>query len=79
MGGAMTIEKGFLSLMAGVAVGITGISAVSQGKVASSSIGATAKNANVKGKVLIFVVMPEIAALFGFVTAIMLLITGQVF
>ena len=79
MGGNMTPEKGFLSLMAGIAVGITGISAVSQGKVASSSIGATAKNASVKGKVLIFVVMPEIAALFGFVTAIMLLITGQVF
>lgn len=79
MGGNMTIEKGFLSLFAGLAVGITGVSAVNQGKVASSSIGATAKNAAIKGKVLIFVVMPEIAALFGFVVAIMVLIAGAVF
>lgn len=79
MGGNMTVEKGIISLMAGIAVSITGISAIFQGKVASSSIGAAAKNPRVRGKVLIFVVMPEIAALFGFVIAIMLLVSGQVF
>ena len=79
MAGNMTIEKGFLSLFAGLAVGITGVSAVNQGKVASASIGAAAKNSSIKGKVLIFVVMPEIAALFGFVVAIMVLIAGNVF
>ncbi len=79
MGGNMTMEKGLLSLTAGLVVGITGLTGILQGKVASSSIGASAKNPNIKGKVLIFVVMPEIAALFGFVIAIMLLISGQVF
>ena len=79
MNGGLTMEKGWFALAAGLAVGITGISAVSQGKVASSSIGATAKNAAIKGKVLIFVVMPEIAALFGFVVGIMTLIAGGVF
>ena len=79
MGGAMNMEKGFLSLTAGVVVGLTGLTGIMQGKVASASIGASAKNPGIKGKVLIFVVMPEIAALFGFVIAIMLLISGQVF
>lgn len=79
MGGNMTMEKGLLSLTAGFVVGVTGLTGILQGKVASSAIGASAKNSSIKGKVLIFVVMPEIAALFGFVIAIMLLISGQVF
>ncbi len=79
MNGGLTIEKGMVGLFAGLAVGVTGISAINQGKVASSSIGAAAKNAAIKGKVLIFVVMPEIAALFGFVIAIMALISVGVF
>ena len=79
MNGGMTVEKGWLCLAAGVAVGLTGISAINQGKVAASSIGAVAKNANIRGKVLIYVVMPEIAALFGFVIAIVLLIAGDIF
>ncbi|NOX71763.1 MAG: V-type ATP synthase subunit K [Candidatus Micrarchaeota archaeon] len=79
MNGGLTVEKGMISLFAGMAVGLTGISAINQGKVAASSIGAAAKNAAIKGKVLIFVVMPEIAALFGFVIAIMALISVGVF
>lgn len=79
MNGGLTVEKGMIALFAGLAVGVTGLSAINQGKVASSSIGAAAKNASIKGKVLIFVVMPEIAALFGFVIAIMALISVGVF
>ncbi|MBN2102370.1 MAG: V-type ATP synthase subunit K [Candidatus Aenigmarchaeota archaeon] len=79
MNGGLTMEQGFISFFAGLVVGITGISALMQGKLASSSIGAAAKNSAVKGKVLIFVVMPEIAALFGFVIGVMMLIAGQVF
>jgi len=79
MGGSMTVEQGWIAIAAGLAVGITGLSAISQGKVAAASIGATAKNPGIKGKVLIFIVMPEIAALFGFVVAIMFLIAGSIF
>jgi V/A-type H+-transporting ATPase subunit K len=78
-GGEMTVEKGLLALAAGVAVGLTGISAIFQGKVAAAAVGASAKNTAIRGKVLIFIVMPEIAALFGFVLAILILIAGQVF
>lgn len=79
MSGGMGLEKGMLSLAAGIASGLTGISGIYQGEVAASSIGASAKNPSVRGKVLIFVVMPEIAALFGFVIGIMILISGSVF
>jgi len=79
MGGEMTLEKGLVALTAGTAVGITGLSGILQGKVAASAVGAAAKNPAIKGKVLIFVVMPEIAALFGFVIAILLLISAKVF
>ena len=78
MGGEMTIEQGWYSLAAGITVGLAGLSAIDQGKVAAASIGAVAKNENVKGKVMVFIVMPEIAALFGFVIAILLLTSGNV-
>ena len=79
MSGGMTVEKGIVAMVASMVVGVAGISALLQGKVAVSAIVAAAKNPSVKGKVLLFVVMPEIAALFGFVIAIMLLISGNVF
>ena len=79
MSGGMTVEKGIVAMVASMVVGVAGISALLQGKVAVSAIVAAAKNPSVKGKVLLFVVMPEIAALFGFVIAIMLLISGKVF
>ena len=79
MSGGMTVEKGIVAMVASMVVGVAGISALLQGKVAVSAILAAAKNPSVKGKVLLFVVMPEIAALFGFVIAIMLLISGKVF
>jgi len=79
MSGGMTVEKGIVAMVASMVVGVAGISALLQGKVAVSAIVAAAKNPSVKGKVLLFVVMPEIAALFGFVIAILLLISGKVF
>lgn len=79
MGGEMTIAMGWYALAAGIAVGFCGLSAINQGKVAAACIGAAAKNERIRGKVIVFVVMPEIAALFGFVTAIMLLTSGNVF
>ncbi len=79
MGGEMTLQKGLVSLIAAIVVGIMGLSGILQGRVAASAVGAAAKNPAIKGKVLIFVVMPEIAALFGFVISILLLISGHVF
>jgi len=78
MGKELTLDQGYIALAAGLTVGITGLSAINQGSVASASIGATQKNPDAKGKAMIFIVLPEIAALFGFVIAILFLIGGKI-
>jgi V/A-type H+-transporting ATPase subunit K len=59
----------------GLAVGLTGISAINQGMVASSSISAVARNPDVASRGIIFTVMPETIAIFGLLVGI-LLMTG---
>jgi V/A-type H+-transporting ATPase subunit K len=73
------MEQGWFCLGAGLTVALTGLTSINQGKAASAAIGAASKNPSVKGKALIFVVLPETAALFGFVTGILLLVAGGVF
>lgn len=74
-----SLDQGWRCLMAGLAVGFTGYSAVNQGRVASSGIGASAKNQSILSKVMVYAVMPETAALFGFVTAFLLLLSANLF
>jgi V/A-type H+-transporting ATPase subunit K len=59
----------------GLAVGLTGISAINQGMVASSSISAVGRNPEVAARGIIFTVMPETIAIFGLLVGI-LLMTG---
>lgn len=59
----------------GLAVGLTGISAINQGQVASSSISAVGRNPDVAARGIIFTVMPETIAIFGLLVGI-LLMTG---
>lgn len=59
----------------GLVVGLTGISAVNQGMVASASIAATGRNPDVAARGIIYTVMPETIAIFGLLVAI-LLMTG---
>ncbi|MFH1404444.1 MAG: V-type ATP synthase subunit K [Candidatus Altiarchaeota archaeon] len=76
--GDLTIEQGFICLSAGLAVGLTSISAVFQGMLAASSIGALARNEKIMGKLIIIIVMTEIAALFGLLVAFMMLNFGGI-
>ena len=57
----------------GLAVGITGISAINQGMVASSSISAVGRNPDVAARGIIFTVMPETIAIFGLLVGILLM------
>jgi len=59
----------------GLAVGLTGISAINQGMVASASISAVGRNPDVAARGIIFTVMPETIAIFGLLVGI-LLMTG---
>ena len=79
MGGikmAVTMPAGLISLGAGLAIGLAGVSAVGQGYVISSGIAVTAKIKKMFGKSLLFSVLPQTQALYGFLIAILLLVGG---
>ncbi len=79
LGGGESVMVGSLTgvgaIWIGLAVGITGISAINQGMVASSSISAVGRNPDVAARGIIFTVMPETIAIFGLLVGI-LLMTG---
>jgi len=79
LGGAGETEvsglMGVGAIWIGLAVGLTGISAINQGMVASSSISAVGRNPDVAARGIIFTVMPETIAIFGLLVGI-LLMTG---
>jgi len=66
---------GVASVWIGLVVGLTSISAINQGLVASSSISAVGRNPDVAARGIIFTITTETMAIFGLLTAI-LLMTG---
>jgi V/A-type H+-transporting ATPase subunit K len=74
-GKEVTALMGMGSVWIGLAVGLTGISAINQGMVASASISAVGRNPDVAARGIIFTVMPETIAIFGLLVGI-LLMTG---
>jgi V/A-type H+-transporting ATPase subunit K len=78
LGGAGDAEisslMGMGAIWIGLAVGLTGISAVNQGMVASSSISAVGRNPDVASRGIIFTVMPETIAIFGLLVGILLMV-----
>jgi len=67
---------GISSIFVGLLVGLTGLSAINQGLIASASITATGRNPEVAARGIIFAVMPETIAIFGFLVALLVLILG---
>jgi V/A-type H+/Na+-transporting ATPase subunit K len=78
MGGQLTAPQGFMCLAAGICVGVSGLTAISQGKAASAALAAYGRNNNIPFKVLVFVVMCEISAILGFITGLLILISAKV-
>jgi len=66
---------GMAAIWVGLIVGLTGLSAINQGMVASASIASVGRNPEVAARGIIFTVMPETIAIFGLLVAI-LLMTG---
>jgi len=81
LGGAAKVDFaaqpwiGTAAIWIGAVVGLTGISAINQGMVASASIASVGRNPEVAARGIIFTVMPETIAIFGLLVAI-LLMTG---
>lgn len=70
------IIKSAILLGAGLTVGLTGLSAIPQGIIASAGIGAVAKNPKTFTQGIIFAAMAETMAIFGLVGALILIVTG---
>jgi V/A-type H+-transporting ATPase subunit K len=71
---SITPLMGMGAVWIGLAVGLTGTSAINQGMVASSSISAVGRNPDVASKGIIFTVMPETIAIFGLLVGILLMV-----
>jgi V/A-type H+-transporting ATPase subunit K len=65
---------GFAAIAIGLGVGLTGLSAIGQGITASASIGSYARNKEVFGRGMIFTVMSETIAVFGFIIGLFILL-----
>ncbi|MFH1849384.1 MAG: V-type ATP synthase subunit K [archaeon] len=74
----MTLPIGLVAIGAGLAVGLSAISAIGQGIAAGSGATASAEDPKTFGKSILFSVIPETQALNGFLIAILLLITGGI-
>ena len=75
-GGNTTVTQlmGIGAVWIGLAVGLTGTSAINQGMVASSSISAVGRNPDVASRGIIFTVMTETIAIFGLLLGILLMV-----
>ncbi len=70
------IVKSAILLGAGLTVGLTGLSAIPQGIIASAGIGAVAKNPKTFTQNVVFAAMAETTAIFGLVGALIMIATG---
>jgi V/A-type H+-transporting ATPase subunit K len=70
----ITLSQGLGALGAGLAVGLAAVSAIGQGLAASAGLGATARDKKMFGKSILFSVLPETQALYGFLVAILILV-----
>ncbi len=63
-----------ISIGAGLAVGVAGLSGIGQGIAAGAGIGGVAENEDLFGKSMVFSVLPETQAIYGMLIAILLMV-----
>jgi|TARA_Y100000310_G_C20683499_1_gene817518 V/A-type H+-transporting ATPase subunit K len=73
--GTLPLPIGIAALGAGIAVGVAGLSGLGQGIAASAAIGAVSEKEEMFGKGMVFSVLPETQALYGFIVAILILVS----
>ncbi|MEM4296243.1 MAG: hypothetical protein QXI89_01990 [Candidatus Anstonellales archaeon] len=67
-------SPGLIAIGAGLAMGLSALAASwSQSAIGSSSMGLLSERPEMEGKVLLWMVLPEVLALLGFVIAFLLL------
>ncbi|MCI0503293.1 ATPase [Candidatus Micrarchaeota archaeon] len=70
--GPLSAEAG-IALGAGIAMGLSALAAAwSQGTLGASALGAVAERPELEKNILIYIVLPEVLAVFGFLVAVLL-------
>ncbi len=65
--------EGGIAIGAGIAMGLSAIgAAMSQGSLGAAAIGAAAERPEMEKNVLVYIVLPEVLAVFGFLVAVLL-------
>ncbi len=65
--------EGIIALSAGLVMGISALAAAwSQSALGSSAMGMVAERPELESKVIIYIALPEVIALFGFIIAFLL-------
>jgi V/A-type H+/Na+-transporting ATPase subunit K len=65
--------EGGIAIGAGIAMGLSALAAAwSQGTLGSSALGAVAERPEMEKNILIYIVLPEVLAVFGFLVAVLL-------
>ena len=70
---AALTSDGAMAIGAGIAMGLSALAAAwSQGSVGAAAIGAVAERPELEKNILIYLVLPEVLAVFGFLVAVLL-------
>jgi len=71
--GNFLTSEGAIAIGAGIAMGLSALAAAwSQGSLGSAAMGAVPERPELEKNVLIYIALPEILALFGFIVAFLL-------
>ncbi|MFH1520026.1 MAG: hypothetical protein ABID61_00100 [Candidatus Micrarchaeota archaeon] len=71
--GNFLTSEGAMAIGAGIAMGLSALAAAwSQGTVGAAAMGAVAERPEMEKNVLIYIVLPEVLAVFGFLVAVLL-------
>ena len=66
-------SQGAIAIGAGIAMGLSALAAAwSQGSVGAAAMGAVAERPEMEKSMLIYLVLPEVLAVFGFLVAVLL-------
>ncbi len=69
----MLAGPGGIAIGSGLAIGLSALGAgLSQGAMGSAAIGAAAERPEMEKNALVYIVLPEVLAVFGFLVAILL-------
>ena len=71
--GNFLTSDGAIAIGAGIAMGLSALAAAwSQGSLGAAAMGAVAERPEMEKNVLIYIVLPEVLAVFGFLVAVLL-------